>query len=126
MRDDRCRGGSQHGGKCIDIGARQCCGGDWDVMIGKPVRLGHTPGFGSGELPSILAVGTVVDDRAYAGSGEGLDVRRVKTAGDAQSGGQRGKFGCLVRHAVPPRLLAAKCAACGSAVTGNWSSCKLW
>src|SRR5215467_14865168 len=96
------------------------------MMIGEPVRLGYTPGFGSGELPSILAVGTVIDERAYVGTGEGLDVRRVKTAGEAQSGCQRGKFGCLVRHAVPPRLLTAKPAARGAAVTGNWSSCKLW
>ena len=77
----------QRCGKGIDIGARQRGGGDRDVVVGDPVRLGDAPRLGGRKLPGVFAVGAVVDDRAHTGCGERVDVRPVEPAGDAHSGG---------------------------------------
>ena len=91
---------SQRCAKGVDIGARQCGGGDRDVVVGDPVRLGDAPRLGGRQLARVFSIGAIIDDRAHAGGGERIDVRPVEPAGDAHSGGQRKQLGW---HAGPPR-----------------------
>ena len=76
MRHDRRRSIPHHCGKGVDIGARQCGGGDRDVVVSDPVPLGNAPRLGGGKLPGVFAIGAIVDDRAHAGCGERIDSAR--------------------------------------------------
>jgi hypothetical protein len=75
----------QRCGKGLDIRARQRRGGDRNVVVGDPLRLGDATRLGGGKLPRIFAIGAIVDDRAHSGCGERIDVRPVEPAGDAHS-----------------------------------------
>jgi hypothetical protein len=105
VRYDRRGRIAQGPGKCVDIGARQRCGRDRDVMIGKPARLGDAPRLGSRKLSLIFAIWTVVDNRAHSRTGERLNIWAIEPAGDAQSGRQGNKLRC---HAAPPGYLRAR------------------
>src|SRR5215831_7942012 len=114
MRDDGRRRIPQYCREGRDIGARQRCSRDRDVMIGNAVCFGNAPGLGRRELSEVFPVGPVVDDCPYTRSGECIDVGQIETAGDAQFRSERKKLRC---HAEPPRLTARTLAAAKAGVS---------
>src|SRR5271167_687741 len=84
-------------------------------MIGEAARLGDAPRLGSRKLSLVFAIGTVVDNRTHARTGERLDIRAIEPAGDAQSGRQGNKLRC--HAALPGYLRSRSFAALDPAVT---------
>jgi hypothetical protein len=102
---DRRRRIAQGRSEGVDIGARQRRGRDRNVMISDPERLGEAPRLGSGQLPRVFAIRTVVNNCAGPRLGQRLYIRAIEPAGNAQSGRQGNK---LRRQAAPSPLPAER------------------
>src|SRR5262252_9846558 len=119
MRDDGPGRIPQCRGKRVDIGTRQGCGGDRDVMVDDPLRFGGTPRVGGRKLSRIFAIGAVVDDRPHARFGERIDVRAVEAAGDVYTGRQWKQLGW---HSGPPRSDERRVTAGGADFTKKYQA----